>query len=108
MTYEQQLLDTRWLNKRDYILSTQGRMCVDCRSVNNLHVHHLTYEYPKLAWEYEDDNFVVLCDHCHSIRHIPSCCETPYYRHIYDIDLRAKILLHIGINFCPVCGKKRG
>lgn len=40
--------------------------CKKCGdSETTLHVHHLSYEQNKMAWEYEKSNFITLCEDCH-------------------------------------------
>lgn len=68
MTYKEQLLQPEWYAKRDYILR-RDVICQRCHSDEELHVHHKVYNRGKMAWEYADDDLVVLCGECHVIFH---------------------------------------
>lgn len=59
-----------WQKKRLKIIERDGFKCKCCSSdYKQLHVHHLSYKEGVKAWEYEDDNFVTLCDNCHKSIH---------------------------------------
>ena len=41
--------------------------CQYCKEKSkSLHVHHKTYEFGNLPWDYEIDNFITLCEDCHN------------------------------------------
>lgn len=64
--YQTKLKDPQWQKKRLDILSRDNFTCVLCKdTVTTLHVHHHEYKYGKEPWDYEDDNFATLCEHCH-------------------------------------------
>jgi 5-methylcytosine-specific restriction endonuclease McrA len=69
MTYEEQLKDHRWLEKREQILQRDWRMCQHCMSGKSLNVHHKYYTDGKMAWEYPNSALVTLCDKCHKVEH---------------------------------------
>lgn len=69
MTYEEQLLDPRWREKRQTILQRDWHMCQVCMSTKNLQVHHKKYIPGFMAWEYEDFYLTTLCGNCHSLEH---------------------------------------
>lgn len=68
-TYQEQLNDERWKKKRLRILKKFNFKCCLCGRNENLNVHHLSYKEGKLAWEYCDSNYVVLCKTCHKKVH---------------------------------------
>ena len=71
MTYSQKLKDPRWQKKRLQILERDNWKCKGCLdSERTLHVHHLSYEKGKEPWEYDDLNFITLCEECHNKYHI--------------------------------------
>lgn len=72
MTYKEQLQHPLWQKKRLEILERDSFSCKHCLDENNqLHIHHKEYKKGKKAWEYDDDNFISLCKHCHClIEHI--------------------------------------
>ena len=104
MTYQQQLQDPRWHDKRREVLILHEYKCDECREAGEIHIHHRRYDLSKMAWEYENDNFSCLCAHHHKLKHIPDCCHTPVYKHVYDPDMRSDILLLMDTNYCPTCG----
>jgi len=67
--YQNQLLDKRWLNKREHVFKLKGRKCSVCGATHNLQVHHLRYFNNKYAWEYKMKDLVVLCESCHKRKH---------------------------------------
>lgn len=68
--YEKQLQDNRWKKFREKILDIRGRKCEMCGSVHNLQVHHIKYIYGLYAWEYSQDELLVLCENCHKAEHL--------------------------------------
>ncbi len=69
MTYQEQLLDPRWLNKREIILDRDGNQCQVCLSDKELHVHHKIYLTGRDAWDYLDEYLITLCGNCHALFH---------------------------------------
>lgn len=70
MTYQEKLQDPRWQKKRLSALNEAGWSCQLCgESKNTLHVHHKQYFKGREPWEYENDQLVVLCKHCHQVTH---------------------------------------
>lgn len=67
--YQNQLLDKRWLKKREQVFKLKGRKCSVCGTIHNLQIHHLRYLDNKYAWEYKMKDLVVLCDSCHKRKH---------------------------------------
>jgi hypothetical protein len=64
--YQTKLKDPQWQKKRLEILSRDNWTCVLCKDTKTtLHVHHHEYSYEKNPWDYKDDNFATLCEHCH-------------------------------------------
>lgn len=65
-TYSEQLKDPRWQKKRLQIMERDGFSCFICGDTEStLNVHHKRYIYGKLAWEYDDSNYMTLCEECH-------------------------------------------
>lgn len=68
--YYEQLRSPLWQRKKNGILERDKYTCQCCGEVvDTLHVHHLTYEKGKMAWEYPDENLITLCEKCHSKIH---------------------------------------
>lgn len=66
MTYAEQLKSPKWQKKRLEILERDNFECQSCGCEDKqLHVHHKSYEYGKLAWEYDSINYISLCHYCH-------------------------------------------
>lgn len=64
--YQTKLKDPKWQKKRLEILNRDNWTCVLCKDTETtLHIHHHEYRYGKEPWDYEDDNFATLCEHCH-------------------------------------------
>lgn len=105
MDYKEQLLQAEWIEKASHIRRLHGLTCQRCKDSGVvLHVHHKYYDLSKMAWEYPDDAFECLCEHCHTVEHIPNCCNTPYFDMRYDKECRMTFILRIRPNYCPVCG----
>lgn len=65
-TYAEKLKDPRWQKKRLHLLELARWECENCHSDSStLHVHHVFYESKRQPWEYEDNDFMVLCETCH-------------------------------------------
>jgi len=59
-----------WQKKRLEIMQRDEYSCVSCGDdQKTLNVHHKTYRKGADPWEYEDDNFVTLCEECHKDMH---------------------------------------
>lgn len=69
MTYQEQLCDPRWIEKRERILSRDLGMCQKCMRGSNLHVHHTYYTDGKMAWDYPDSALITYCSACHKEEH---------------------------------------
>ena len=71
--YSEYLKNPKWQKKRLEILSRDNFSCVVCgkgiETDTSLHVHHLSYMKGRMPWEYDNSNFVTLCEHCHSEVH---------------------------------------
>lgn len=64
--YAQKLKDPRWQRKRLEIMERDKFACQRCQSTENtLNVHHRTYRKGAEPWDYENENFVTLCEGCH-------------------------------------------
>lgn len=69
--YDLLLNDVRWIAKRNVILQRDNRQCINCKSSNNLVIHHRQYIFIKrinnfvLPWEYPNESLITLCIQCH-------------------------------------------
>lgn len=65
-TYSEKLRDPRWQKCRLEILKRDSWSCLRCGdSENELHVHHLNYQFGRDPWDYPSDNLQTLCGKCH-------------------------------------------
>ena len=73
--YYQTLQDYRWTMLRQSILHRDGNRCRNCKSANNLQVHHRQYHTCRRtggirpAWNYPQSLLVTLCEQCHAAGH---------------------------------------
>lgn len=71
--YAEELNSKEWRRKRYRILKRDHFTCQNCgeysRQGKYLHVHHLYYIFTAMAWEYNDDALVTLCEECHKQLH---------------------------------------
>ena len=67
--YHDQLIDKRWIKKREQVFKLKGRKCSVCGATHNLQIHHLRYLDNKYEWEYKMKDLVVLCECCHKRKH---------------------------------------
>jgi hypothetical protein len=67
--YHDQLIDKRWMKKREQVFKLKGRKCSVCGATHNLQIHHLRYFNDKYAWEYKMKDLVVMCESCHKRKH---------------------------------------
>lgn len=69
-TYAEKLKDPRWQKKRLEVLNYNDFTCNICNDTEStLHVHHKMYAKGKEPWEYEHEQYAVLCENCHEIKH---------------------------------------
>lgn len=70
MTYDEQLQDIHWKEKRHQIILRDLEMCQVCMSSKSLEVHHKVYYTDgRMAWEYPDITMTTLCHQCHESFH---------------------------------------
>lgn len=70
MTYLEQLQSPQWQRRRLTMLEHAGWMCQRCLADDaQLHVHHKRYHKGRKAWEYDDDELLVVCRDCHTSEH---------------------------------------
>jgi len=65
-SYEEYLDSDLWKRNKNTVLIALGRQCQICRSKEEIHVHHVSYE--RIGRELVDD-LAVLCKSCHKIVH---------------------------------------
>lgn len=68
-SYSDLLNTIDWDIKRHHIFKRDNYKCQKCGSVQELVLHHKEYEPNKLPWDYPDENFITLCNNCHSGGH---------------------------------------
>ena len=69
-TYYQKLKSPQWQRVRLRIMERDNFTCWICGDKNNtLNIHHKTYRKGAEPWEYDDENFVTLCESCHHKSH---------------------------------------
>lgn len=69
-TYAQKLRLPNWQKKRLEIMQRDNWRCVFCLDNNSqLQVHHKEYIRGHEPWEYDNDNFLTLCEACHNLWH---------------------------------------
>lgn len=65
-SYSEKLRHPLWQKKRLEILSRDNWTCQHCRKKDiTLNVHHNSYAWGVDPWDYDDSNFVTLCENCH-------------------------------------------
>ena len=68
--YQNLLKDSRWIERRNEILTRDKNTCQMCGARDRyIHVHHIKYWDGFLPWEYPDYMLVSLCDECHYAIH---------------------------------------
>lgn len=66
-TYSEKLKDPRWQKKRLEIMQRDKFCCKKCGDAETtLHVHHKEYHAGLRPWDYENKNYITLCEHCHT------------------------------------------
>ena len=66
MDFKDQYKHPKWQKKRLEILERDKYTCQNCEGTEDqLHVHHKSYKKNHKVWEYENDNFITLCNSCH-------------------------------------------
>lgn len=69
-TYYEKLRSPQWQRKRLEIMQRDNFTCWTCGDTRGtLNVHHKTYRKNTEPWDYEDSNFVTLCEPCHKKSH---------------------------------------
>lgn len=70
LSYSEQLKHPSWQKRRLEVLSGSDFTCQGCYDKETtLHVHHKQYFSGRMAWEYSDDELIVLCEDCHKEAH---------------------------------------
>ncbi len=68
ISYSDKLKDPRWQKKRLEIFNRYEFTCKLCGDKETtLNIHHKKYVYGKEPWEYDNEELVTLCEHCHSM-----------------------------------------
>ena len=83
MAYKDDLKDGRWQKKRLEIMQRDEFKCTHCGdSTKTLNVHHKEYIKGKKPWDYDNSNFLCLCETCHENIHNPKIID--YNQNIID------------------------
>lgn len=69
MTYQEQLQDPRWKELADRIKKRDAYQCQLCFSGSGIQAHHKQYISGRMAWEYEEQYLITLCDTHHKLFH---------------------------------------
>jgi hypothetical protein len=68
MNYKDQLSHPLWQKKRLEILERDEFKCRYCGDKETqLQVHHFFYKKGLNVWEYDNDNLITVCKHCHTV-----------------------------------------
>lgn len=97
----QQYKSPKWQKKRLEIMQRDKYTCQCCGEKEKmLNVHHKEYISGKKVWEYENDNFITLCENCHERRHTLIKRITKHLHNITDNNLESIdfILEHIVVD----------
>jgi hypothetical protein len=90
--YTEKFKDPRWQKKRLEVLANHGFSCSDCGGESKtLHVHHKKYIKGREPWEYDIDEFVVLCEDCHKRLHESKDRLAEIIAEVYDADTIERI-----------------
>lgn len=69
-SYSRELATEEWRSFSASVRSGKGNACHCCRRSDRVtQVHHMFYEWGKKAWEYDHNDVLLLCDHCHKALH---------------------------------------
>ena len=64
--YKELLKHPKWQRKRLEIMERAEFACEFCRDDETcLHIHHKKYISGRKPWEYDNSNFICLCEVCH-------------------------------------------
>jgi len=70
MSYQAQLKQPEWQRRRMEMLERADCRCQHCDTRDeSLEIHHHHYVPSRFAWEYTDDELMVLCKSCHQEIH---------------------------------------
>lgn len=96
LTYREQLKHPNWQRRRLERLNASDWECQDCGSKETtLHVHHKRYVRGRMAWEYSDEELMVLCEECHEVAH---SVERQMAELFVGADRREALALFAGFN----------
>ena len=115
-SWSEQYKDPRWQKKRLELFEENQYTCVMCgQKEEQLHAHHVKYDYKKKVWEYDD--LLCLCDTCHTNIHIHKSLinkeleENPFiYRVLASViqcEIYDEFFIHLLKNFIETVGEKQ-
>ena len=65
-TYQELLKSPLWQKKRLEIMQRDNFTCQCCGdNMNQLQVHHISYNPNSMPWQYGEGDLLTLCDYCH-------------------------------------------
>lgn len=74
--YYENLKDRRWHEFRELWIASEREIrggedftCQSCEATHNLQLHHRRYELDREPWEYEHEDFFLVCAECHEHVH---------------------------------------
>jgi len=68
MTYKEQIKSPKWQRKRLLIMQRDDFKCQSCGDEETtLNVHHLKYKNNCHIADYDDNDLITLCTHCHVV-----------------------------------------
>lgn len=70
ISYSEKLKHPLWQKKRLEIMQRDEFSCIGCNDdKSKLNVHHKHYKSNTEIWDYDNGNFITLCDKCHLLIH---------------------------------------
>lgn len=79
MTWLELLDDSRWQERKNFILLRDNHKCqhpkCKSRKHTSVQVHHIYYMPGRMPWEYPDEMLLTLCKYCHETENQRSRAE---------------------------------
>ncbi len=68
MSYAEDLKSVEWQKKRLSVLTRDNWTCQLCKDTETqLHIHHKFYQRDRKCFEYDDEDLITYCKHCHAL-----------------------------------------
>lgn len=98
-TYAEKLKDPRWQKKRLQVLERDGWRCLRCDDdKSTLHVHHKTYKGQTEPWDYSLNNFLTLCENCHTAEQYRDVLEKSFLKNVKAAGFSPDDLVRLGLS----------